>query len=76
MCAYGWRVLGALGPYWSRRPCALSGYLRLPPYIWLGCSVSPVTNLDHRHYALGRWYKQHFGADYPARRKALIPFVL
>jgi steroid 5-alpha reductase family enzyme len=34
-----------------------------------------VANLAPRALAHHRWYRQHF-ADYPARRKALVPFLL
>ncbi len=34
-----------------------------------------IANLIPRALSHHRWYKQHFG-NYPARRKAVIPFVL
>ncbi|PNH08673.1 Steroid 5-alpha-reductase DET2 [Tetrabaena socialis] len=44
-----------------------------PALAWalFGASTFVPRSLTHH-----RWYRSHFGADYPAGRKALIPFVL
>ncbi|GIL93221.1 hypothetical protein Vretimale_8143 [Volvox reticuliferus] len=44
-----------------------------PALAWVlfGASTFIPRSLTHQ-----RWYRQHFGNEYPARRKALIPFIL
>lgn len=42
----------------------------------LSFAVYTAANLVPRALAHHRWYRTTFGADYPARRKALIPFVI
>jgi hypothetical protein len=41
----------------------------------LGFAIWTAANLGPRALAHHRWYRRHF-ADYPASRKALVPFVL
>jgi 3-oxo-5-alpha-steroid 4-dehydrogenase 1 len=41
----------------------------------LSFAIWTFANLAPRSFAHHRWYKSHF-ADYPAKRKALIPFVV
>ncbi|GIL55292.1 hypothetical protein Vafri_10855 [Volvox africanus] len=44
-----------------------------PALAWMlfGLSTFIPRSLTHQ-----RWYREHFGNEYPAKRKALIPFIL
>jgi len=42
----------------------------------LSIVIFVVTNQLVAGYLTHRWYRTHFGALYPAQRKAVIPFVL
>lgn len=80
-----WVCTGVQQPASGARPLALHSSLRKTPSWWavtfmcnaqVAFAVCTALNIGPRAIQHHRWYHTKFKGEYPAKRKALIPFLL